>query len=191
VRPRPHAGKLEYRREATIARSPGHRAGQIAEELDTGGRALGGDDGELDRQVARLVDNRVGELRRAAVGRYERLAGQAHGRAVDGLTAVTEALRAAQVDALYLDAGRVSGRKMWIGPEPEQLASDREELTALDIEAKGPVAMPDALLRAAVGTGASFYPVGGERTGLAGRPLVDGVGAILRAATDDASTGNA
>jgi hypothetical protein len=38
----------------------------------------------------------------------------------------------------------------------------------------------DALLRAAAGTGASFHPVGGGRTGLVGRTLTDGVGAILR-----------
>jgi hypothetical protein len=38
----------------------------------------------------------------------------------------------------------------------------------------------DALVRAAAATGADFTPLGGGRTGLVGRPVDDGVAAILR-----------
>jgi hypothetical protein len=42
------------------------------------------------------------------------------------------------------------------------------------------VSVDSALLRAAAGSGAAFQPLGGGRTGLVGRPVEDGVAALLR-----------
>ncbi len=161
------AGETQSR--SRVRRALGAEADRIAEEVDAGGRAPGTAEDELDREAARLVDDRIHALRRDEVRRYR----EAGGRAVDGVAPVAEALRAAQVDTLYLDPERVSDRKLWLGPEPEQLATDRDQLTALGIDALGPVEAADALVRAAAGTGATVVPVDGE-------PLADGTGAILR-----------
>jgi len=42
------------------------------------------------------------------------------------------------------------------------------------------VAEADALLAAAAASGAAFEPLGGGRTGLVGKPVEDGVAALLR-----------
>lgn len=48
------------------------------------------------------------------------------------------------------------------------------------MEPVGRVNADAALLRAAAGTGAEFFPIGGDRAGLVGRPVADGVAAVLR-----------
>lgn len=164
----------------TQSRSRVHRALErsavrVTEEVDTGGRAPGADRDRLDHQVRALVEDRAAAIRRAEADHYASIAGGAGGGAVDGLEPVIEALRAAQVSTLYLDTERPPGERLWIGPEPDQLAARRDVLTSLGIPTNGPVEAADALLRAAAGTGAALYPVAG------GHPeLTDGVGAILR-----------
>lgn len=175
------AGEVQAR--SRVRRALDRRSLRIMEEVQAGGRAAGSDVAELEREVAGLVNARIARARRDAVERYEQAAGRDDRSAVEGVPAVTEAFRAAEVDALYLDAGAPPGTQMWIGPEPTLLATRREDLEQLGIAATGPVQPADALLRAAAGTGASFHPVGGGRTALAGRPIADGVGAILRSAS--------
>lgn len=173
------AGEVQSR--SRLHKALGDRSRQLAVETDSGGRADGADVDELDREVRRLADARVTEIRRDALRRYEQAAGRADGQAVDGLDAVLEALRASLVDTLYIDAGTVSREpRLWIGPEPTQIAAKEQLLRDLGITPTGPVAADSALLRAAAGSDAAFHPVGGARTGLAGRPLADGVAAMLR-----------
>ncbi|HEY0578872.1 MAG TPA: Vms1/Ankzf1 family peptidyl-tRNA hydrolase [Pseudonocardia sp.] len=172
------AGETQSR--SRVRRALRKRAQGIAEEVEAGGRAPGSDGAELDREVARLVDARVSAIRRAEAERYAEIAGRGDGSSVDGVAPVTEALRAAQVEALYLDAEQAPTEPLWIGPQAGQVATEPEQLAGLGVRPAGPVDPVDALLRAAAGTGASFHPVGGGRTGLVGRTLTDGVGAILR-----------
>lgn len=168
----------------TQSRSRVHRAldratAPITEEVDAGGLAPGTDNDRLDHEVAAVVDEKTEAMRRAEAERYASIAGADDGDgggAVDGLEAVVEALRAARVGALYLDIERPPSARMWIGPDPDQLAAHRDLLTSLGLPANGPVDAADALLRAAAGTGAAFYPVAGGAS-----ELTDGVGAILRA----------
>lgn len=164
----------------TQSRSRVHRAldratAPITQEVDAGGLAPGTDSDRLDHEVASVVDEKAEAMRRAEAERYASIAG-ADGGTVDGLEPVIEALRTARVAALFLDTERPPTAQLWIGPDPDQLAANRDLLTSLGIRANGPVAAADALLRAAAGTGAAFYPVAGGPS-----ELTDGVGATLRA----------
>jgi release factor family 2 len=168
------AGETQSR--ARVRRSLGHRASLITEEVPVGGRAPGASAAELDRRLDQAVDLRAEQARRAELERYATVAGRADGQAVDGVVPVLEALRTAQVDALLLDVTSPPRAPLWIGPSPEQLGVDAEELVALGVRPKGPVDAADALLRAAAGTGARFYPTDRENP----RPPSEGVGAVLR-----------
>jgi hypothetical protein len=57
---------------------------------------------------------------------------------------------------------------------------DQAELEAIGVSPVAQVPVDAALLRAAAGTGAAFHPLGGCRTGSVGRPVPDGVAALLR-----------
>jgi hypothetical protein len=174
------AGEVQAR--SRVRRALDRRSLHLMEEVEASGRAAGADLAELEREVAGLVNARIARARRDDVQRYEQAAGRDDGSAVEGVPAVTEAFRAAEVDALYLDAGAPPNSTMWIGSEPTMLATRREDLEQLGVVVTGPVEAAAALLRAAAGTGASLHLAGGGRTGLAGRPMADGVGAILRSA---------
>jgi hypothetical protein len=69
---------------------------------------------------------------------------------------------------------------VWIGEQPAQVALNQAELEAIDALALAQVPVDAAVLRAAAGTAARFHPLGGGRTGLIGRPVPDGVAALLR-----------
>jgi hypothetical protein len=69
---------------------------------------------------------------------------------------------------------------VWVGETPTQLARDRDELRALGSEQAEQVPVDAALLAAAAASGASLQPLGGGRTGLVGKPVDDGVAALLR-----------
>ena len=85
-----------------------------------------------------------------------------------------------QVDTLFLDGGVTRDGRLWVGENPSQVASDAEQLRALGSEPVIEVPIDDALLRAAAASGAAFEPLGGGRTGLVGKPVDDGVAALLR-----------
>ncbi|HEY2205475.1 MAG TPA: hypothetical protein VGH99_13470 [Pseudonocardia sp.] len=173
------AGEVQTR--ARVRKALSGRAARIAVETEVGGRAAGTDDEALDRDVADRVTDRIARLRESAADRFEVAAGS-DGAAVDGIQAVAEAFQAAQVEVLYLDAGAARETPLWVSDEPTQLAADQARLTGLGLTATGPVDPADALIRAAAASGAELYPIGGGHTALVGRPLQDGVGAILRSA---------
>jgi hypothetical protein len=99
---------------------------------------------------------------------------------VQGIGPVLAALRAEAVDTLLLDPDVARDTSVWISDAPGQVAEAAEVLRARGSDPKGQVPVDAALLRAAAGTGAGFVPIGGGRTGRAGHPLDDGVGALLR-----------
>ena len=69
---------------------------------------------------------------------------------------------------------------MWVGESPSQVATDAERLRGLGSEPVAEVPIDAALLTAAAASGAAFEPLGGGRTGLVGKPVEDGVAALLR-----------
>lgn len=157
------------------------KAGQVVVETEAGGRAAGSDERALDEDVSARVAERIVEIRREAADRFERAAGS-DAAAVEGVATVAEAFQAAQVAALYLDAGAVAEAKLWRGETPTMLATDSAALSDLGQRAFGPVDPVDALVCAAAASGAEVHPIGGGHTALVGRQLQDGVGAILRSA---------
>jgi stalled ribosome rescue protein Dom34 len=152
------------------------RSASIAVELERG--ATGRDD--LAAAVAEAVRDVATDTRTAVLERYEKAAGRPDGLAVQGIGPVLAALRAEAVDTLLLDAGVHRDTTVWISDTPAQVAEAPEDLRATGSDPTGEVPVDAALLRAAAGTGAGFVPIGGERTGLVGRPLEDGVAALLR-----------
>jgi hypothetical protein len=152
------------------------RSASIAVELERGAT----DEDDLAAAVAEAARDVVTDARLAVLDRYEKAAGRPDGLAVQGIGPVLAALRAEAVDTLLLDAGVQRDATVWISDAPAQVAAAPEDLRAAGTDPVDEVPVDAALLRAAAGTGAGFVPIGGGRTGLVGRPLDDGVGALLR-----------
>ncbi|GHF28420.1 hypothetical protein GCM10010218_06930 [Streptomyces mashuensis] len=132
------------------------------------GRAL------LENELTRLLDGRFAAADRGRLDRYR--AQQAREpSAADGMTAVVAALHRGRADTLLVnDPVRLPAR-VWAGAEPTQLALSAEELRAARATAVREEAAEDALLWAAVGTGAELLVVpSGTLT------LRDGAGVLLR-----------
>jgi hypothetical protein len=170
----------DARSRARLLDALGKRAAAIAVQVEhTGGRSGGSAD-----DLAAAVDEAARDVetaeRHAVIERFEQAVGRPEGLAVDGLDRVLAALRAEQVDTLLLDGGVQRDRTVWIGEAPSQVAADAAELRELGSEPIGEAGVDAALLRAAAGTGAQLTPLGGGRTGLVGRPVADGVAALLR-----------
>ncbi|OLT00384.1 hypothetical protein BJF90_35500 [Pseudonocardia sp. CNS-004] len=82
------------------------------------------------------------------------------------------------MDTLLLDVGVHRDGTAWISGEPAQVASAAGLAAASADHRGGPSTTPCCV--APAGVGAGFVPSRGGRTGLVGRPLDDGVGALLR-----------
>jgi hypothetical protein len=158
------------------------RAAGLAVDLEYSGTGPGGgaEDDDLRAAVAEAARDAVTAERQALLDRLDQAAGRPDGLAVDGLDHVLAALRAEQVDTLLLDGGTERDTEVWIGEAPSQLATDAEALRALGAEPVARAPVDAALIRAAAASGAAFQPLGGGRTGLVGRPVADGVAALLR-----------
>ena len=82
----------------------------------------------------------------------------------------------AQVATLILTDARAHGRTAWFGPDATHLALTEPELRDLGVETPVEGPLDEALVRAALGTGAEVKVV----TGGVEQAPADGVGAILR-----------
>lgn len=127
------------------------------------------------RAVAELAAGHVD----AAVERFRQQAGR--DAAGNGLGAAVRALQRGQVDTLLLVDDPSSTARLWIGREPNEIATDAAELRAMGVAEPRQVRADDALLRALTLTDADLILVGPDEVDLAG-----GVGVLLRYA--DAST---
>jgi hypothetical protein len=156
------------------------RSAAIAVDVEHSGGRSGADDEELAGAVERAARTAVDAARRTVLDRLDQELGRPDGLATGGLEPVLEALRAEQVDTLFLDGGIVRDGELWVGEVPSQLATDEERLRGLGTEPVGRMPVDAALLRAAAASGAAFEPLGGGRTGLVGKPVEDGVAALLR-----------
>jgi len=156
------------------------RSASIAVDVDHSGGRSGADDEELASAVEAAVRDVVDAGRHAVLERLDQALGRPDGLAVGGLEPVLEALRAEQVDTLFLDGGVTRDGELWVGAVASQVATDAERLRGLGSEPVGQVPVDVALLQAAAASGAAFEPLGGGRTGLVGKPVEDGVAALLR-----------
>lgn len=158
----------------------GERASAIATEVEHSGLRSGGDDSELADAVVEAARAAATRERHQVLEHFDQVAGRPDGAVAQGLSQVLAALRAEQVETLLIDGGVAREDLVWVGEQPSHLALDRAELEAMGASPVAQVPVDAALLRAAAGTGADFQPLGGGRTGLVGRPVPDGVAALLR-----------
>jgi hypothetical protein len=158
----------------------GRRAASIATEVEHSGLRSGGDDDALAEAVAEAARKVATRERHRGLDRFDQLTGRPDGAVARGLAQVLAALRSEQVDTLLIDGNVAREDVVWIGEQPSQVALDRADLQATGAQPLAQVPVDAALLRAAAGTGAEFYPLGGGRTGLVGHPVPDGVAALLR-----------
>ncbi|HXV93322.1 MAG TPA: Vms1/Ankzf1 family peptidyl-tRNA hydrolase [Pseudonocardia sp.] len=172
------AGEAQSR--TLLREALGERAAKVAVEVEHSGLRAGGSLDELEDAVEDAARRAVSAERHAVLERYDQAAGRPDGLAVHGIGPVLGALRAEAVDVLLLDGGVEREAQVWVGKEPAHVAADPEELRAMGAEPVARVPVDAALLRAAAGSAARFEPIGGGRTGLVGRPVTDGVAALLR-----------
>ncbi|MBF9127881.1 peptide chain release factor 1 [Plantactinospora sp. S1510] len=100
----------------------------------------------------------------------------------EGLDAVVTALQRGQVETMLIVDDPSSTERLWIGPEPTEIAIGPEELVAMRVPQPQQVRADAALLRALVGTDAALTVLDPDQA----PDLSDGVGAVLR--YTDAST---
>ena len=136
-------------------------------------RSPDGTEDSIPAEVADVVSVAVAERVSAVIDRFVEERGQAD-RAADGVTAVVDALSRAQVEVLLIRDDGEEGRTAFFGEAPTQIALGAGGLEALGVESPQEGRLVDALVRAALGTGAGVLviPQGGGPT--------DDVGAILR-----------
>ena len=158
----------------------GERAAAIAVDVEHSGGRSGGTDEQLAAAVDAAARDVVTAARQTVLDRLDQETGRPDGLAVGGLEPVLQALRAQQVDTLLLDGGVERPGTLWVGDTPSQVATDAERLRGLGSEPVAQVPVDAALLAAAAASGAAFEPLGGGRTGLVGKPVEDGVAALLR-----------
>jgi hypothetical protein len=156
---------------------------QRLHRLSTGGRADGTSSGALAEEIARVSADLRRERAEETWGRFEEERGR-HEAAVEGLGAVVDALRRAQVETLIVgpDDG-LGDLQVQVGADPAVLAVRADDAESLGGEVR-PVPADAALLRSAAATDAAVLalPDGHE-------PPRDGVAALLRYA--DAATPSA
>jgi Bacterial archaeo-eukaryotic release factor family 2 len=172
------AGEAQARSQ--LRHTLGERAAAIAVDVEHSGGRSGGTDEQLAAAVDAAARDVVTAARQTVLDRLDQETGRPDGLAVGGLEPVLQALRAQQVDTLLLDGGVERPGTLWVGDTPSQLATDAERLRGLGSEPVAQVPVDAALLAAAAASGAAFEPLGGGRTGLVGKPVEDGVAALLR-----------
>ncbi|TYK52241.1 Vms1/Ankzf1 family peptidyl-tRNA hydrolase [Actinomadura decatromicini] len=133
------------------------------------------DDPALGAELRRLLRLKTTERIMAVAERFDRELANGQ-RAVEGLPATTEAVRQGRVETLLLDGDPDSADRLWIGPDPSQVATSREELRdEFGVPSPEPVRADAALVRAAAATDGELVllPSDGPGPGLH-------VGAVLR-----------
>ncbi|AWT46367.1 MULTISPECIES: Vms1/Ankzf1 family peptidyl-tRNA hydrolase [Streptomyces] len=107
--------------------------------------------------------------------------GEGRAAAVEGVPAVVEAAREHRIDELLIrPEGPDTHREVWVGEGPDQLAVRRTELSALGERHSWSARADDALLRAAVETGAPAISVTPALPDASEDTPSGGLGALLR-----------
>ena len=141
----------------------------------------GGDGSEqlVQKRIADAVALHVVRGTLDLLAEYAQERGQSK-RACDGVSAVVEALRKAQVQTLLVTTGADDSTELWFGEDPTQLGLTREDVTALGAQSPQQGRLVGVLLRAALATGADVQLVPHESE----QAPHEGVGAILRYVDD-------
>ncbi|MFC9930587.1 hypothetical protein [Streptomyces sp. NPDC127190] len=132
------------------------------------GRAL------LEQRLEQLFGERMAAHDRALLDAFLAQRGR-HGAAAEGFRAAVSALQRGSVRALLLNDHPESPLRLWIGPEPSQLAFTDTELRLYGITDPQLERADAALTRALVGTRAELVVVPEQRV-----RLHEGVGVLLR-----------
>lgn len=85
------------------------------------------DDPDLEAELHRLLRLKTAEHIMTVAERFDRELANGQ-RAVSGLPATTEAVRQGRVETLLLDDDPGSEARLWVGPDPAQVATSRDEL---------------------------------------------------------------
>ena len=139
-----------------------HDVAQMVRDLDSD------DPGRATRLVATVVAEDTVRL----LEEFKEEKGQ-HDRAADGPARVVEALQQGKVQTLLVHDDEGDPRPAWFGPEPTQIALDRETLEAMGVENPQCCRLNDVCVRAALGTSADVRVVPKS-------VVTKGLGAILR-----------
>ena len=148
-----------------------------------GGRGQDGSEALVQRRVSDAVHLHAASESLQLLADYAQERGQDK-RACDGVEAVVEALRKAQVQTLLITTDAPQYSTLWFGEEPTQVGTSRADVEALGATtvAEGPLV--PALLRAALATGADVQLVPHQSE----QAPHQGVGALLRYADDSTTT---
>jgi hypothetical protein len=145
----------------------------------------GGDGSEdlVQQRIADAISMHVASETLDLLGEYSQERGQDK-RACDGVAAVVEALRKAQVQTLLVTTGADQDARLWFGEDPTQLGMTRQDVE--DLGASNPSEGPlvSVLLRSALATGADVQLVPHQSE----QAPDEGVGAILRYTDDSTPT---
>lgn len=143
----------------------------------------GGDGSEdlVQRRISEAVALHVVSGTLDLLGEYSQERGQDK-RACDGVAAVVEALRKAQVQTLLVTTDADQESSLWFGEDPTQIGTSRADVEALGSSTAEQGPLVSVLLRAGLATGADVQLVPHQSP----QAPADGVGALLRY-TDDST----
>ncbi|MGA5700557.1 Vms1/Ankzf1 family peptidyl-tRNA hydrolase [Peterkaempfera bronchialis] len=144
-------------------------------ELDTGGRAEGTSPAHIEAARQAAVATRAARPRMAAADRFAQELGR-HGLAVEGVGPVVNALAEGKVLTVLLEDRPESEARLWIGPDPGQLALFSEDARLLGVEVPQQDRADAAIARTLAATAADLVVL---RPGDGAKPA-DGIGALLR-----------
>ncbi|MFC3575850.1 hypothetical protein ACFOZ0_21720 [Streptomyces yaanensis] len=170
----------KWARGILVRRLPSTLRGQVTTVEGAGesqpGRAL------LEHRLEDLFSGRMAAHDRALLGAF--LAQRARAEvSAEGLSATVSALQRGRVKALFLNNHPESPLRLWVGPEPGQLALTEQELRSYGVQEVRDERADAALTRALVGTKAELVlvPEGQLR-------LHEGVAVLLRYADPGSRT---
>lgn len=178
----------DLRAVGLLREAVGGRVRDLLVEVPGGSRADGVNQQAFEQRVVAALEEHRSRRRADVLDRFRTAQGRG-GAAVTSVGDLVTVLQRGQVAEVLLHEDQVlpgsalSGRTVWVGPQPLQLAQDEDGLAGLGVEDGQRRRMPAdvALMRAALGqdAGLTVAPDGQAE-------LVDGVGALLR--WDDVST---
>lgn len=160
---------------AALEEHASHELKQRLVRLNTGGRAAGTSASAEEEAVrAALADHRRLRTQRLLDRLDERLRRQQE--AVEGLEPVVEVLRRGQIEELLLRDDPGSTASLWVGQEPLQVGTSREDAVAAGAMEPQQVRADAALVWSLLGSSAGMTLLDGEN----GPDLTDGLAAVLR-----------
>jgi uncharacterized protein YhbP (UPF0306 family) len=161
----------EVQARAELREALPKRVLEIAVDTQTGGRAEGIDEAALEAEVRLIVEDYARAAQQTWVDKFAAELNRDSGLAVQGLAAVTAALREARADTVILTEELDGERPLWTGGGLEQVAVDSGGLAeGASVERRADEALPAA----ASVSGANVVVPDGHLD------LTDGVGALLR-----------